>query len=407
MNSELLQCSQKEFGVNKNDDKHCDKCIKGRKGSLQIDKVKEHTLKKVELVSAYTKKWLEKGVYANKINQMNFIDAMSNAGFYYAENSAQIQWDTTAMRVFKLFQEFAQTNNGKEKKFNLFINDISKSRIEHLRHCINEVSLNLVNVNVYYHLMDVNCFLDFYICKYNKFNSNIHPLTLIYVDPYNYAMVDNSKLINLMNKTYSELIFNYMKMDVQKNIKNESAKNKRQQIKKSISDLGYKDAYSEIEGNVDLLLQIILDSFKDTKFKKYNIPFEFKTNTNNTIYYLIFFAHNYEGLKLYRDATWEVFKGDAYFRNPRDVNQLCLDLDVNREENNIKRNTRLAIELIKKEYPNGFKTDEDFYTFIITNVSLKDSHIIHYIIRPLLKSKKISKKYKTSKVKDVEYLWEE
>lgn len=30
-------------------------------------------------------------------------------------------------------------------------------------------------------------------------------------------MVDNAKLIKLMNRTYSELIFNYMKMDVQKN----------------------------------------------------------------------------------------------------------------------------------------------------------------------------------------------
>ena len=36
-----------------------------------------------------------------------------------------------------------------------------------------------------------------------------------------------------------------------------------------------------------------------------------------------------------------------------------------------------------------------------------DKHIVSYIIRPLLKSKRISKKNKTKKIKDVEYNWEE
>ena len=154
-------------------------------------------------------------------------------------------------------------------------------------------------------------------------------------------------------------------------------------------------------------MQIILDRFKDTKFKKYNIPFEFRTSTNITIYYLIFFAHNYEGLKLYRDATWEVFKGDAYFRNTRNKLQLSFDFSDTNEENNIREYTKIAINLIKKKYPKEFKTDDEFYTFVITNVPLMDKHIVSYIIRPLLKSKRISKKNKTKKIKDVEYIWEE
>lgn len=406
MNGEIQICSNVKTGDYYSDGQ-CDQCLRGQKDSLKIDSVKEHTLKKVELVATYTEKWLEKGVYTGKFNQMNFIDAMANAGYYTTDRRNEEKHDTTSIKVFKLFQKFAQTDSGKKVTFNLYINDISKSRIEHLKSCIEACSMNLINVNVYYHLMDVNCFLDFYLCTYNKYNLNIKPLTLIYVDPYNYAMVDNAKLIKLMNRTYSELIFNYMKMDVQKNIKNETAKNKRKQIKKSIDDLGYTNSFNEIERDTDLLLQMILERFKDTKFKKYNIPFEFRTSTNVTIYYLIFFAHNYEGLKLYRDATWEVFKGDAYFRNTRNKSQLSFDFSDSNEENNIREYTKIAINLIKKKYPKEFKTDDEFYTFVITNVPLMDKHIVSYIIRPLLKNKRISKKNKTKKIKDVEYKWEE
>ena len=206
MNEKIQTCCK--LGTNESFvNKLCNQCLRGQHDRLKIDSVKEHTLKKVELVTTYTKKWLEKGVYTGKFNQMNFIDAMSNAGYYTARSQNCKKYDTTSMKVFKLFQEFAQTKNGKKVIFNLYINDISKSRIRHLKSCIEAHSKNLKNVNVYYHLMDVNCFLDFYLDTYNKYNPLIKPLTLIYVDPYNYAMVDNSKLIKFMNHTYSELIF--------------------------------------------------------------------------------------------------------------------------------------------------------------------------------------------------------
>ena len=157
---------------------------------------------------------------------------------------------------------------------------------------------------------------------------------------------------------------------------------------------------------MDLLLQLILDRFKNTKFKKYNIPFEFKTSTNVTIYYLIFFAHNYEGLKLYRNATWEVFNGNAYFKNVRNELQMSFDFSANDEENNLQKYAKIAIDLIEKKYPKEFVTDEEFYRFIITSVPLMDKHVLSYIIKPLLQNKRISKKTKTKKMKGVTYVWD-
>lgn len=78
MNGEIRICSNVKTGDYYSDGQ----CLREQKDSLKIDSVKEHTLKKVELVAKYTEKWLEKGVYTGKFNQMNFIDAMANAGYY-------------------------------------------------------------------------------------------------------------------------------------------------------------------------------------------------------------------------------------------------------------------------------------------------------------------------------------
>lgn len=385
---------------------NCAGCCRGKNVLLKIDEAKEHTLKKVELVSSYVNKWLEKGVYSNGVNQLNFIDPMSNAGFYNSDSNDGKHYDTTVVCVFKLMQKYAEKSNDQSIVFNLFVNDICKNRVEHLRSCINKNSKNLHNINIVYSNMDVNCFLEYYLSKYCKYNLSIHSLTLLYVDPYNYGLVSNKLLINFIDGTYSELIFNYMVMDVKKNINNDTAKNKRWTIEKSYKDLDCVDNYSDIEKKSELLMEKILERFKNTKYTKLNIPFEFRTYTNSIIYYLLFFAHNYEGLKLYRNAVWEVFKGDTYFMNTKEKTQLCFDLDENKEKNNQKIHSATAIKLMKANYPKGFVTDKDFYTYIITKTPLREKDVLSHIIKPLLKNKIILKKELSNKLKNIEYTWE-
>ena len=90
----------------------------------ELDEKKEQTNYKIKYIVEYIRLWLIVSCERKdiKIENINFIDSMANAGIYADGDLG------TPSEVFLLFQEFSKNNPNKQ--FNLFFNDKDKKRIE-------------------------------------------------------------------------------------------------------------------------------------------------------------------------------------------------------------------------------------------------------------------------------------
>ena len=90
----------------------------------ELDEKKEQTNYKIKYIVEYIRLWLIVSCERKdiKIENINFIDSMANAGIYVDGDLG------TPTEVFLLFQEFSRNNPNKQ--FNLFFNDKDKKRIE-------------------------------------------------------------------------------------------------------------------------------------------------------------------------------------------------------------------------------------------------------------------------------------
>ena len=162
-----------------------EKFVNDNKKYLQEDNITNITKHKIKYVSNYIENWTYIMCEHNKINTINFIDCMCNAGIY---NDCTL---STSMEVLNIFVNQAIKYPG--MKFNIFLNDILPERIDVIKKLSSIVnSKNLNNINIFYDTMDVNDYLDS-IVKYNtyfQFGSS----TVLCVDPYNFGDVKIHKL---------------------------------------------------------------------------------------------------------------------------------------------------------------------------------------------------------------------
>ncbi len=108
-----------------------------------ISKASRHTIKKFELIEAYTKEWarklLEYGVQTDRCDGIVFIDCMSNSGLYISEETGE-SVEGTPIRVARALESIMREERYQSKDAYLYFSDLSEEKIALLSvNCTNAV----------------------------------------------------------------------------------------------------------------------------------------------------------------------------------------------------------------------------------------------------------------------------
>lgn len=346
-----------------------------------LDEIYEHTEYKIKYVKKYVENWLYVVTNFDNIKNINFIDCMCNAGIY--KNGVL----GTPIEVLLLFISFSIEHP--EKNFNLFLNDYDVNRINIIQKICNILNFkDHSNLNVYFSNMDVNTYLEkqknnvlYFGNGYKKLSS-----TILFVDPYCFGEVKIKNIIDFTNTFYSELIFNYFNSDYRRNIDNTSTPAKRQKIIDSMDGIvGYSSGMNEKQVE-DLIKQNIKG-----RFIKHSFSYPFRIKTNIELYHIIYATPNPKGLIKIKDSLWTVFNGDSFFKNGTAGDQLSFFNENEFKEMNVQNFSREAQELLLAKYSNKTVDYQTICEFVLEYTMLKDSHIINYLLKPLVEKGKIIK----------------
>ena len=355
-----------------------EKFVNDNKKYLQEDNITNITKHKIKYVSNYIENWTYIMCEHNKINSINFIDCMCNAGIY---NDCTL---STSMEVLNIFVNQAIKYPG--MKFNIFLNDILPERIDVIKKLSSIVnSKNLNNINIFYDTMDVNDYLDS-IVKYNtyfQFGSS----TVLFVDPYNFGDVKIHKLYEFSNKYYSEIIFNYFSSDYKRNIKNESAMDKIDKINESMIGIpGYNSNLSDTE------VRLLIQDFLKTSKIKYSFAYQFRTSTNVPLYSIIYASPHYRGLEEIKESFWKIFDGDPFYRNTKenDIGSKQISL-IDDKQLNEDYYCNEAKNIVISKYSGYEVTYDEILIYLLEHSMLKKGQILRGVIKPLIKENKIEK----------------
>lgn len=347
-----------------------------------LDEIYEHTEYKIKYVKKYVENWLYVVTNFDNVKNINFIDCMCNAGIY--KNGVL----GTPVEVLLLFITFSIEHS--EKNFNLFLNDYDVNRINVIKKICNILNFkNYSNLNIYFSNNDVNTYLKMQRNNVLFFGNNGYKKlssTILFVDPYCFGEVKIKNIIDFTSTFYSELIFNYFNSDYRRNIDNNSTPAKRQKIIESMEGIeGYSSNMNEKQVE-DLIKQSIKG-----KFIKHSFSYPFRIKTNVELYHIIYATPNPKGLIKIKDSLWTVFNGDSFFKNGITGDQLSLFGKNEFKEMNVQNFSREAQELLVAKYSNKTVDYQTICEFVLEYTMLKDSHIINYLLKPLVEQGKIIK----------------
>lgn len=342
-----------------------------------LDEKGEQTTYKIKYVTRYVRQWALIEVNRKEIQQINFIDCMCNAGVYKDGDAC------TALEVIGIFNELAK--QFPSKRFVVYLNDINSKRIDNFnkiyqKHIAPQKSLNLL---VYLKDKDVNDYLDMIIASsqnkqglfaYGKCN-------LIYVDPYNFGTVQISKLHNILEKNYCELLFNLFTSDYVRNIAKDTGR-----IQKCLG--GFKPATK------DEFINYVVNELRVGHIQ-YTFAYSFHTVKNVELYQILYATPNIRGLEVLKDSLWDVFDGEEFHRNhaPKisDVEQISMFDDEDPKEQRLREYAQEARRIICEEFKGQIVEYAVIEQKILEETMLKDSQIIEPVLKPLIDEEKIRK----------------
>lgn len=342
-----------------------------------LDEKGEQTTYKIKYVTRYVRQWALIEVNRKEIQQINFIDCMCNAGVYKDGDAC------TALEVIGIFNELAK--QFPSKRFVVYLNDINSKRIDNFnkiyqKHIVPQKSLNLL---VYLKDKDVNDYLDIIIASsqnkqglfaYGKCN-------LIYVDPYNFGTVQISKLHNILEKNYCELLFNLFTSDYVRNIAKDTGR-----IQKCLG--GFKPATK------DEFINYVVNELRVGHIQ-YTFAYSFHTVKNVELYQILYATPNIRGLEVLKDSLWDVFDGEEFHRNhaPKisDVEQISMFDDEDPKEQRLREYAQEAKRIICEEFKGQIVEYAVIEQKILEETMLKDSQIIEPVLKPLIDEEKIRK----------------
>lgn len=352
------------------------KCVLG-------EQIVAHTSKKIEYVARYVNEWLY--VVENISGHIFFIDAMCNAGLY--EN----HFLSTSLEVLNVFIRHAQKHP--DRNYYLFCNDYGKRKIKTLTTLKNYMmqilsSKGIKNIFMYIDCSDASKYireLNFKLQPYRNAKSS----TLLYVDPYNILTEElGNAILDFSNKVYSEVLINFFTSDIVRNINNEKAFNKKEDIHQFIK---YFCELDDQEQNLDLIIEAFINKMLTSKHLNFYHDFIMKTSTNIALYHLIYFTPSLKGLEKIKRITYELFRTYRDYDPKRCLDYYVIDLFGKSPEDYACEDARkILINFVKKQKCWALSFDEVEAVLLQKSV-IYDGLIINGVLNPLIEAKKIEK----------------
>lgn len=341
---------------------------------LYGESIRSHTAKKIQLISNYINNWLY--VASNsKVEDIYFIDLMSNAGLY---ESGELATYVEALNSFA-----GHATKHEDKRFHLICNDYDAKKcrtIINIKKIYEEefTKQNITNIFIETNNKDALVLLHELTIRFKKYANR---LILLFVDPYCMIKTDLAlSIVEFAKNVYSELIINYYFNDYIRNYKNEKAKDKMVEIHNfSIRVCGANPVTTKPIDVRNKFIRLLLS----TKMK-FNYIFTMKNSCNGILYYLLYFTPSIFGLRKIKVAAWKSFGCNNEY-SPIEKERDYLNIFGETEE---QEKERYVLDDFK-EYLKSIKgTTLSFNTieeYILLNTPLPEGRIIDIIIKPLIK----------------------
>lgn len=346
--------------------------------STILDDKKEQTTYKIRYVVRYVKQWAIIEAERPKINQINFVDCMCNAGVYKDGDFC------TALEVIKVFNELAGNPKYQAKQFVVYLNDIDAGRIENFKKVILQVIKPNKNLHVCTSSMDVNDFLGKVADSTHSLHNRLFAFgncNLIYVDPYNFGTVQISRLQDILRNNYCELLFNLFTSDYVRNIAKDSGR-----IQNCLG--GFKPATK------DEFIDYVVNALRVGPIQ-YTFAYSFHTMKNVELYQILYATPNIRGLEVLKDSLWDVFDGVEFHRNhaPKtsDIEQISMFDAEDPKEQRLREYAQEAKRIVCEEFQGQTVEYAVIEQKILEETMLKDSQIIEPVLKPLIDEGQIKK----------------
>lgn len=329
-----------------------------------------HTKYKIQYVCEYAKNWMYVASSNNAIN-INFIDCMCNAGIYQDGDFC------SAIEVLKNFRDCA--SKYPNKNYNLFLNDYDSNKIRIIKNICNELySSYPKNLHIYYNNEDVNEYLE--NVKKTYYSAFVYPsMTILYVDPYSFHTVKISSIENFIKNTYCELLFNLFTSDFTRN-KVDSG------IREVLGgDFIIKDSNE--------LLEHIINRLRIGKMKCF-LSYPFRQQKNVELYQILFASPNDKGLDKLKDALWKIFNGSEFYKTDlvKESGQISFFSEEYNQEMAAEKYAQECIAKLITIFHGKEISYDKIEHYALEHSLLKSSHIISYIIKPMLAEGKLIKR---------------
>ena len=344
-----------------------------------LDPKENHTTKKVELLHTYMNLYIQ--VQANRHNQIiqniDFIDAMSNAGIYQDGDLC------TSMEVLNVFLE--NTEKYPNIEFTLFVNDINEKRIACTEWLYQKLtkeidSEKLKHIHIKYSCMDVNEYLS-YGTQIPK--SSFNRAQVIWLDPYNFGTIKIDSVLRLLKNRYCELFYNVFTSDF-----------KRNYITGNIP-ADKLDIDIDFISNNEILMKWIQEVLKSSSNIEYCFSYSFNNFKNVELYKILFATPNIAGLKKFKEALSRVFENHPLHSNCIPYSDVQPSLFGDEEKKMYAEEAgRQAAEIFFKEFRNTEMSYKEIEEFLLESTMLTDTQIINYFIKPLIRERRIEKENK-------------
>lgn len=295
-----------------------------------ISEASPHTIKKFELIEAYSEAWahklLEYGLRTGNCNGIVFIDCMSNSGMYKEKGTENLV-EGTPIRVARKLAATMREANYQNHQAWLYFNDLDPKKIEELE---KHLPPNTHNFHIETSVRDGNELLND-IGK--QLNAQLKINYLFVYDPYE-AAIDWGALLPFL-RNWGEVIINHMVSD---SIRAVSQATRPQTISK------YEQTYlTRIEELIDFgsdrfafeqRIQDIIIEIKGTGAKRYYIAsYPFFITQNTVVYNLLHCTSSKVGFGLYKSTAWKPFGGKSSLKRTLfGPGQLAMSLEPDAEE---------------------------------------------------------------------------
>lgn len=286
-----------------------------------ISKASPHTVKKFELIEAYSEAWahklLEYGRKTGSCHGIVFIDCMCNSGIYVDDDGNELFG--TPIRVARKIASIMREPQYLRQHAWLYFNDLEEEKIK-------ELKIHLPKETFNFHIKtssrDGN---DLLRDIGGQLRQGLKMNYLLVYDPYT-ASIDWEALLPFISN-WGEVIINHMVSDsiraVSQVKRSEAISKYEQTYLTSIEDLiTFGSNRKAFEQRTQEIIRLLRGG------RYYIASYPFFNTRNALVYNLLHCTGSLEGFKLYKSTAWKTFGNKSSTRKPSvDPDQLTISFD--------------------------------------------------------------------------------